>query len=325
MTNVVHVAVGAIRRQGKILIAKRPEHVHQGGCWEFPGGKIEAQESVEQALIRELKEELDIEPQNFSPLIQIPFRYPQKQVLLDVYCIDKFIGDPKGLEGQPIQWVDQKDLGKFQFPPANHAILSALSLPQFYMITPASVGKDFLLKLEESFKMGISLFQLRHQEIITDFLLDGILGLVEEYHVAMQINSNSWEKYLTRRQRNRLLAQHKNDCPIGFHLTSRDLQGRKDYSELCGLQSASCHTLDDIDLSNRRQMDFVVVSPVAITSSHPQQSPLGWEGFKQLCQDAQLPVYALGGMKKNDLGSASRAGAQGIAAISGLWGNITDV
>ena len=79
----IHVAVGVIEgKNGKILLTRRPEHVHQGGKWEFPGGKVESGETVQQALSRELREELDIVPERLSPLIQIPFHYPEKHVTI---------------------------------------------------------------------------------------------------------------------------------------------------------------------------------------------------------------------------------------------------
>lgn len=86
MTKLLHVAVGVIvGSDGKILIAKRPQTTHQGGLWEFPGGKVDTGESVQQALARELKEELAIDVITSEPLIQIRHHYPDKSVLLDVY------------------------------------------------------------------------------------------------------------------------------------------------------------------------------------------------------------------------------------------------
>ena len=107
MTKVVHVAVGVIKNNlDQILIAKRPDDAHQGGLWEFPGGKVEAGETLTQALARELREELAIEVQSITPLIQIQHDYSDKSVLLDVCLVDGFTGIAQGNEGQPIRWVD---------------------------------------------------------------------------------------------------------------------------------------------------------------------------------------------------------------------------
>ena len=87
----IHVVAAVIRSEGKILLSKRLDHVHQGGKWEFPGGKVETDEAVTAALVRELQEELAITPTDFQPLIQIHHDYPDKHIFLDVwvdtYCI----------------------------------------------------------------------------------------------------------------------------------------------------------------------------------------------------------------------------------------------
>ena len=98
----IHVAAAVIRCvDGQILLAKRPEDKHQGGLWEFPGGKVEASETVQAALSRELEEELGIRPSAARPLIQVRHDYPDKQVLLDVWEVSAFTGEPHGAEGQP--------------------------------------------------------------------------------------------------------------------------------------------------------------------------------------------------------------------------------
>jgi 8-oxo-dGTP diphosphatase len=123
----VHVAVAVISNgHGEILIAKRPEHVHQGGLWEFPGGKVEAGESLESALARELKEELDIELVACEPLLEVHYDYPDKSVLLDVWRVTAFSGQAWGREQQPIRWVAANSLACYAFPQANQPIVEAL-------------------------------------------------------------------------------------------------------------------------------------------------------------------------------------------------------
>lgn len=109
-----------------MLIAQRPDHLHQGGKWEFPGGKIEQQEMPEDALSRELSEELDIDVISCHPLMNIRHDYPDKSITLDVWAVTDFSGIPKGNEGQIIKWVAMEDLDGYAFPDANHAIISLL-------------------------------------------------------------------------------------------------------------------------------------------------------------------------------------------------------
>ena len=125
----VHVAVGVLRdERGQVLIALRAEESHQGGLWEFPGGKVEPGESVEQALSREFEEELGICVHNCTPLIQINHNYRDKSVLLDVWIVQSFSGVPRGREGQPIEWRPQSALRAEDFPEANAAIIRTLQL-----------------------------------------------------------------------------------------------------------------------------------------------------------------------------------------------------
>ncbi|PCJ40675.1 MAG: 8-oxo-dGTP diphosphatase MutT [SAR86 cluster bacterium] len=123
----LHVAVGIIRNElEEVLIALRDKRQHQGGLWEFPGGKVEAGESVSMALSRELQEELGLQVLSSSPLLKVEHDYGDKQVLLDVWQVDSFQGKATGKEGQPICWVGLKELKNYQFPQANHEIIHFL-------------------------------------------------------------------------------------------------------------------------------------------------------------------------------------------------------
>lgn len=123
----MHVAVGIIRNTlGEILIAQRPKHTYKGGLWEFPGGKVETNETVFQALQRELKEELNIEVITAESWLQSQHDYSDRVVLLDVWSVTTFSGTPQGAEGQLIRWVSHRELQQFQFPEGNHFILKSL-------------------------------------------------------------------------------------------------------------------------------------------------------------------------------------------------------
>ena len=119
----VHVAAGIIIKAQSVLISKRLDHLHQGGLWEFPGGKVEPDEPVQDALARELKEELDIEVEQSEPFKVIRFDYPDKKVELDFWLVTKFAGTERGCEGQQIAWVDFDELMAYEFPEANRQVL----------------------------------------------------------------------------------------------------------------------------------------------------------------------------------------------------------
>jgi 8-oxo-dGTP diphosphatase len=128
MQKIVHVAVGVIVREQEYFLTKRLDSAHQGGKWEFPGGKVEKDETVAQALHRELQEEIAIDILTCYPLIEIDHDYGDKKVRLDVYVVDNFQQEPVAQEGQQSGWFTLDELIKLDFPAANAAIVEALKI-----------------------------------------------------------------------------------------------------------------------------------------------------------------------------------------------------
>ena len=123
----LHVAVGVVLDEaGRVLITRRAHDSHQGGLWEFPGGKVERGESLPAALARELREELGIEIGRCNRLLEVRHDYGDKQVLLDVHVVWDFAGDAAGLENQPLLWVAPAELANYAFPAANLPIIEAI-------------------------------------------------------------------------------------------------------------------------------------------------------------------------------------------------------
>jgi len=120
------VAAGVILRGRQVLIARRHQQAHQGGLWEFPGGKLEEGESVPEALTRELKEEIGIAVETAEPLLQISHDYSDKQVLLDFWTVSAFSGEPEGREGQSLEWCKLERLREREFPAANVPVVDRL-------------------------------------------------------------------------------------------------------------------------------------------------------------------------------------------------------
>lgn len=127
MLELVHVAVGILLNKNRqVFIAKRPEHVHLGGYWEFPGGKVERGETVHQALQRELQEELGITPLVIQPFLRLEHEYPERLVVLESFCIDEYSGVAHGKENQPTKWVNIDELSSIRFPEVNQQIVEKL-------------------------------------------------------------------------------------------------------------------------------------------------------------------------------------------------------
>lgn len=125
--SLVHVAVGVIKSGEQYFLTRRLEGTHQGGKWEFPGGKVENGESVYQALHRELEEEVAIDVLSCIPLITIEHDYGDKQVKLEVFVVDNFNNEPQAQEGQEAGWFSYQEMLALDFPKANVDILEALA------------------------------------------------------------------------------------------------------------------------------------------------------------------------------------------------------
>ena len=311
---IVNVAVAVIVNQDQqVLIAKRPDHVHQGGFWEFPGGKVEANESVLKALSREIKEELNIEIINPVPFIKIKHQYADKSVLLDVWLIQEYLGIPEGMEGQPIHWQKISDLKPAEFPEANMSIIKSLQLPDLYMITGKFNSKEeFKEKLKTALNKSQRIVQLRCKNMtdMNEYLEYAKIAksICDEYDAILLLNAS-------------VDVFNKSDAN-GLHLNSQELF---EYAERPvdkeKLLSVSCHNESETKQAEKLGADILLLSPVKETSSHPGVPGIGWGKFSSLVQQVSCPVYALGGMSDADLNDAKQSAAQGIAAISSLWVN----
>ena len=293
-----------------MLIAKRPEHKHQGGLWEFPGGKLETDEPVEEALKRELHEELGIEIQQAHPLVRIHHDYPDKSVLLDVWKVTAFSGEAHGKEGQPVEWVKSEELDQFDFPEANKPIIKAAQLPDRYLITGEySSLEEAKAHIKKRIQQGIRLIQFRaHYLSNEDYLLwaGELDDLCQGFDCKLILNCD------------RTLLEKVSFA--GLHLSSARLMrcgSRPVANDI--LLSASVHNIEELKQAELMSVDFIVVAPVLKTQTHLDANPLGWEKFYEITEKATMPVYALGGMGIENLSTAQQYGGQGIAAIRGLY------
>ena len=308
----IHVAAAVIRHSdGKVLIARRADTQHQGGLWEFPGGKVEEGEGVEAALSRELQEELGIVVNAARPLIKIAHDYPDKHVLLDVWEVSSFTGEPHGAEGQPLAWVSNRELPDYVFPAANRPIVAAARLPGEYLITPDDLETPQLLQgMQKAIAQGAKLIQLRapngYDPKYRDVAVDAV-GLCAGKAQLMLKGPLEW----------------LGDFPAaGWHLTSAQLRkyaskGRP-FPEDRWL-AASCHNAEELAMAEQMGVDFVTLSPVQPTQTHPDAQPMGWEQAGQLIAGFSKPVYLLGGLGLAERQRAWETGAQGVAGIRAFW------
>jgi 8-oxo-dGTP diphosphatase len=309
---VVQVAVGIVADRDRFFVTRRPLSTHQGGKWEFPGGKIHAGETTLTALKRELHEELGIDVLTAQPFMQLHHTYPDKSVFLDVWQVVAFAGTPHGREGQEARWAIGEELLSLDFPKADLPIQRRLWLPGLYAISDAArYGREeFLRRLELALNAGLRLLQLREPQ----------MGEAEFLDLARVVATSC------HRVGAKLILNADPACvdvvgADGVHLNSRRLMQattRPLPAEL--FVAASCHNEQELEQAMSVGADLVVLGPVASTASHPEREVLGWQGFESLCRAARVPVYALGGMQGSDAAIARQCGAHGLAMIRGLWG-----
>jgi 8-oxo-dGTP diphosphatase len=322
---VTQAAVGVIvHADGRVLLAERPAGKPWAGYWEFPGGKIEADETPKQALIRELQEELGIDVTLAYPWLTRTFAYAAKYdaagklesaaktVKLHFFVVQAWTGEPRGLEQQRLSWQDVAALSVSPLLPANLPLFTSLSLASVYAISNCSeLGSAlFFERLAIALQNGLKMIQIREKQLsAADFIefARRVIAMAQPFKARVLLNS---------------AAADLNLClqlgAAGVHFTAHDLMqlpARPD-GIICG---ASCHNHAELAHAATLGLDYAVLSPVQATLSHVDAVPLGWAAFSDLIADYALPVYALGGMQPADLHNARLHGAHGIALQRAVW------
>ena len=309
MTQLVEVAAAVIERpDATFLMARRPEGKAYAGWWEFPGGKVETGEATRQALDRELREELGIRVVAAWPWLNRAFVYPHAHVMLRFFRVTEWTGEPHPHEGQVLSWCHARLPEVEPILPANGPILKALQLPLEYAISDAEkLGVEvFLERLEQRLAGGLRLVQLREQFLAPEAFED----LARE--VAARCRTHGADLMLNA---DAALAA---ELECGLHLNSSQLMRLKTRPEVA-LLGASCHGPEELAQAAHLGVDFVVLSPVLPTPSHPGAATIGWERFGAWLADFPVPVYALGGLSRSGLAQARAAGAHGVALKSAAW------
>ena len=302
-----------LRADGQeFLLALRPEGKVYAGYWEFPGGKVEPGESVREALIRELQEELGITVTACSPWLTRQFTYPHATVRLHFWRVtawDGEIGITAPLEHAAVNWEKcGKSASVAPILPANGPILKALSLPTTMAITMAETeGTEVQVeRLEAALSNGLRLIQIRDKnwpsaqrlwfaEVVTRLVHNHPNALVlvnDDAHIARCVGAD------------------------GLHLSSASLiecTQRPDFEWI----GASCHNALELAKAVELGCDYALLGPVLPTLTHPEASAMGWAEFTRLITDCPIPVFALGGMQGDMMLEAQQNGAHGIAMMRG--------
>ena len=317
---MIRVAVGILQREdGRTLLMRRLPGTFREGQWEFPGGKIEVGEDSRSALVRELHEELGIEVSGARRRITLRHAYPEKNVLLEVWQITAFTGQPRNIEGHELCWVEPAELRRIGMLDADRPIIASLELPATYVITPPPPVNDenavarWLDQLEQTLDLGVSLLQLRcpgWSASAFGRLAKTVVRRCEAYGTRLLLNGAPQQ----------LLPLGEQLGAAGCQVPARFLEQLGGLQKPAGLVvGASCHSAAELAAAERAAADFCVLGPVLPGPGHPDHPPSGWPGFSALLTEVSMPVFALGGLAPGDLETAWRHGAQGVAGTGAFW------
>lgn len=303
---MLRVTAGVLERHdGCVLLAQRPAGKHQAGLWEFPGGKCEPGERDEEALRRELDEELGIDIGAMQALITVPWHDPDRPVHLVALRVRAWQGEPEAREHAALQWLRPEAVEAGELVPADRPILAALRLPRLYPISPPHLDTRAALDWARGrLRHGHRLLQLRLPHASDAAWADSAARLAElcrQAGASLMLNGD---------------VNRARSLGTGLHLRAQQLAEleRRPLAPARWL-AASCHDADELARAASLGCDFATLSPVAPTASHPHAQPLGWKAFADLVDAAPLPVYALGGLAPADADTAIAHGGQGVAGI----------
>ena len=313
MSKLVEVAAAVMLRAkgSEFLLAQRPPGKVYEDYWEFPGGKVEPGETIRDALVRELHEELGISVTACSPWLTRVFTYPHATVRLHFWRVTAWegeIGITAPLEHSAVDWQKcGKAASVGPILPANDPILKALALPTIMAITMGeSEGAERQLeRLEGALGKGLRLIQIRDKGWPGARRLgfaEAATRLARPCGALVLVND---DEEIARRA-----------GADGVHLSAARLQACTQRPAFPWV-GASCHSALELQRAAALGFDYALLGPVLPTPTHPEAAGIGWDGFSSAICGSPLPVFALGGMKNEMLAGAQAHGAHGIALMRG--------
>ncbi|HQW81030.1 MAG: Nudix family hydrolase [Rhodanobacteraceae bacterium] len=299
---------------GRVLLAQRPAGKQHAGLWEFPGGKIELGESGFDALRRELHEELGIDIVSASRFMCVRRQRSFGTLVLDAWRVSAWLGEAVANEHSALIWRHPQEASTLPLCEADVPICRAAGWPARYAITPdpgSEVSEHYLAQIKDGLRRGIGLLQWRAPSLAA--------AKYREAAITLRTLAHAHGARLLLNATPELALELGAD---GVHLNAARLRSTAPSSLSCAanfLVAASVHDAQELAQAEAIGADFVVISPVRATPSHPLATPIGWNGFQSLLMRGDLPAYALGGLGPEDVTEARQQGALGVAGISAFW------
>lgn len=294
----VHVAIGLILHQSRVLVGWRHADQHQGNRDEFPGGKVEAGESAHAACRREVYEEVGIDIADWHVFDRIEHQYPDLDLCLEIFYTT--LNAEECVQINPgWTWKTRTELTQLRFPKANQAILQRLYWPQYMKI---STQLDELNHLAEDCALY---WRIDPAQMCSEDLAR-LNAASPEQGQALIVNIELWQQ-LNATQRDLVGSIHLKQHQLMQFNRAELPQGKR-----C---IAACHDLSAVLHAQAIGVEALIISPVLPTATHSEQQGIGWDGFAQLAQHSQVPVYALGGLGPEDLSCVQQHAGYGVAGI----------
>lgn len=319
-SDFIHVVAGIIRHpedSNKIFLSRRQAGQHLENLWEFPGGKLEPGESRFHGLKRELEEENGIQVMSAVPFQSVKHCYVDKKVYLDVWEIKHYRGDPHGREGQQTIWQSVDKLSELQFPDADILMLKALDLPSRLLFIP-QYDMDKLDAMLEQFQ---STLERCHYPLVV-FHAPNLSdkAYVDAASQLQSIAQESASNVVVSRANLKAIHAKSLQQFTHRHLDSGLLPqvDKKRLSEEFSY-SAACHNQADLRKAQSLECAFASLSVIRNTLSNAGRQAKGWNGLKSILRSLDIPVYALGGVRRFDFTLARYQGAVGVAGSSDFW------
>ena len=301
---ILECSLAIIRDSEKLLYSLRTKHPYKN-YYEFPGGKVEKNETPEDALYRECFEELGIKVTKFNNIGSVVHYYDHLQIKLHIFEILAYQEDIYAKENQGLLYLNAFESNE-KFIDSTFRVLNYLSLPRYCSIT--SIDADNYTDEEISKLYSNNILRYRSNKINPEnycMQAEKYSKICSDNNIDLILDVTYYELF-------------KNLEFKGIHYKSdqlKDLENKKFIKLNSKLtHSASCHNISDIHIANKHNFDFILLSPVLVSKFGTET--LGWDSFGHLALEANMPVFALGGMRKSDLDDCLSHNGYGVSGIT---------